>query len=104
MLGTSLVLNKQARSIIKKSIETIIPTLKIGEISQYQLAASKLNDKEVYIDGIILRCYENALNYKARIAEYKLERIVYENLEENIKKQRENFQFQAMSRLGLVAI
>lgn len=104
MLGVVLPLDDKNRIYIKTAIEKIIPSLKTGEVSQYKLAGTKLNEDYLYVDGIIVRCYENALYYIASQLNYETERSKYLSLAKSIRQQRENFQLQAMSRLGLVAI
>lgn len=100
MFGTIIILQQNERILIGQAINEYIPYLKHGEISQYQMAVEYLEDKELYVDGIILRCFENSLRFKGN----KDSSYIPIKLAEYIRQQRENFQLQAMSRLGLAAI
>lgn len=100
MYGTTINLKSGERTIVRQAIVEYLPSLNYGEVGQYKMAASHLSKKEIFVDGIIMRCFENSLRFKAD----KDGNLAYLRLAESIKQQRESFQLQAMSRLGLVAI
>jgi hypothetical protein len=100
MKGSILRLRKEERNLIKTAISEYITSLNFGQVGQYQMAAQYLEDKDLYVDGIIMRCFENSLRFKGN----KDSSSIPIRLAEYIKQQRENFQLQAMSRLGLAAI
>jgi hypothetical protein len=104
MKGVILELSRNERKIIKKTFHEMYSKLKPGEKAQYELAFRKLDESEPFVDGLFMRCYENVLLAKANDISYQEEKLSFERLAEYIKQQRENFQLQAMSRLGLVAI
>jgi len=100
MLGTTIDLQTNERNIVGQAIKEYLSFLKSTEVSQYVMAANHLKKQEIFVDGIIMRCFEEALRFKAS----KDNSFLYSRLAEYIKQQRENFQLQAMSRLGLAAI
>ena len=99
MLGTDLNITIDEKKIAVIAIKEYIPTLKPGEVSQYQLVAVKFLDKKMHVDGISMRCAENALRQKAKTAEYKLTRLILEKLANEIEKQRLHFQNKAWESL-----
>jgi hypothetical protein len=101
MKGTILELTNEEKGLIKSSIDLIVINLKKGVRDQYSIALNKLKEKDIYVDGLIMRCFENALCYAYKFNENSKELYT---LAEYIRQQRENFQLQAMSRLGLAAI
>lgn len=101
MLGTDLDITTDEKKVAVIAIKEFIPTLNPGEVSQYQLAAVKFLDKKMYVDGISMRCAENALRHKGKIAEYKLSRFIHEKLANEIEKQRLQFQKNALKSLAI---
>ena len=94
MLGTILDLTVEDKNDAVQAIEEIIPSLNKGEVSQYEMAVKKFKSSVIFTDGILMRCAENALRYKAKKADCK-----FSKLADNIQRQRETFQFNQMKRM-----
>jgi hypothetical protein len=101
MLGIELNLSYDDKSFVMQALDELIPTLRQGEKPVFNLVKSKLVNEKPLIDGMYLRCIEQALMNNQK---HTNNHVIFERcniLIQFITKERLNFQYSSMSRLKL---
>lgn len=98
MKGIKIIFSDTELEILSESVESFISTLSKGEKPFYLLLLNKLSRKEIFVDGMYLRCMELALLHKvSNTKKIKLKKFCM-NLAFSIMEIREQFQSTALTR------
>lgn len=99
MKGTLLMVEKSEKVLVLVAIENYLQQLTPGEKPCYVMTKNRLMSGNLYVDGVYMRCMENALHFLAKLGSQFTD--VCLQLQEKIKNQRETFQFNAIKNLGI---
>jgi hypothetical protein len=101
MLGIELNLSKEDKSFVMEALDELIPTLTLGEKPVFNMVKSKIGKDKPLVDGMYMRCIEQALMKKQKHSNNHIISEKCNILTQFIAKERLNFQYSSMSRLML---
>lgn len=92
MNGIYLDLDQVEREILIEATEKYIYTASLGEKPFYILLLNKLSRKQIFVDGMYMRCMEQVLDKKAMDCHLTNVSAFCSNLSKSIRIKREHFQ------------
>ncbi len=103
MLGITIHFKKNENLLLHVALSSFIEEIRTSEKAPYEMTKKKLTDPEATIDGMFMRCMENALD--SYCSKHNNQKTIQEctRLALFIKGNREEFQMNAMSRLFQVS-
>lgn len=100
MLGIQLSLSNNDTDLVNACIEEYMEHLPPGKKPIFKLVQKKLKQNNEIVDGMYMRCMEEALFYKGLNERDEDKSISLKNLGHFIEQQRLEFQTSAMARLN----